>query len=87
METNFKIDLGLKAKDKITNFEGIIIGRCQHMFGCNTYGLAPQTYDKTTMKRGETEWFDEGRLEVIGEGIEPKSVQTQYRGSEYQEHP
>ncbi len=84
---NFKLKLGKKAKDKITMFEGIIIARAEHLFGCNTYGLAPQAFDKGTNKRGDTEWFDEGRLEIIGEGIAPEDVQTTKPGCDHRDHP
>jgi hypothetical protein len=40
METIFKHELGKEAKDKITGYEGIIVCRCEHLFGCNTYGIA-----------------------------------------------
>lgn len=83
----FKIELGLQAKDKITGFKGIIIGRCEHLFGCNTYGIAPQTYDTDKNKRGETEWFDEGRIEVIGQGVKAEDVQTDKPGCDHRDHP
>lgn len=38
----FKHKLGLKAKDKITGFEGIITARCEYLTGCNQYCLTPQ---------------------------------------------
>jgi hypothetical protein len=75
--------LGKQAKDKIIGFQGILIGRTEYLFGCNVYGIAPQVFDKEKGKRGETEWFDEGRIEVIGPGILPKAVQAQDPGAEY----
>lgn len=83
----FKHEMGLEAKDKITGFEGIIVCRCQHLFGCSTYGIAPRVFDKEKGKRGDTEWFDEGRIEIIGQGIKPADVQTDEPGSEWREHP
>lgn len=83
----FNIQLGLEAKDKITGFTGIIIGRCEHLFGCNTYGIAPRNYDTEKNKRGDTEWFDEGRIEVIGEGIKPSEVQAIKPGCDKRDHP
>jgi hypothetical protein len=78
-------ELGLKAKDKITGIEGIIVGRCEHLFGCNTYGIAPQKTKEG--KRLDTEWFDEGRIEIIGKGIEPSKVKVEKPGCDYREHP
>ncbi len=60
------IELGMKAKDKVTGFEGIIVGRCRYLTGCDQYGLAPAA------KEGKIEpaqWFDEGRIEVVGQGV------------------
>jgi len=85
--TNFKHELGKLAKDQITLFEGIIVGRAEHLFGCQTYGLAPQSYDKEKGKRGDTEWFDEGRLIIIGEGIKAEEVKTEVNGCDYRDHP
>jgi hypothetical protein len=81
----FLHELGKKAKDKITNFEGVIIGRTEYLFGCNVYGLAPATLEDG--KRRDTEWFDEGRIEIIGKGITAKEVTAKKNGSEYHEVP
>ncbi|HEX2682698.1 MAG TPA: hypothetical protein VHL77_02125 [Ferruginibacter sp.] len=77
--------LGKQVKDKITGFEGIAIGVINYLFGCNQIGIAPPM-DKEG-KRPPVEWFDEGRCEIIGDGIEPASVQTDKPGSEYNDHP
>lgn len=69
-------NLGKKAKDKITGFEGIIIGKIIYLFGCHQYGIAPQGYDKEKGTRFETQWFDEGRIEIIGDGITAEEVKS-----------
>jgi len=69
-------NLGKKAKDKITGFTGIIIGKCIYLFGCAQYGIAAQTFDKEKSKRGDTEWFDEGRIEILGDGINAREVKA-----------
>ena len=76
-------NLGKKAKDKITNFEGIIVGKITYLFGCNQYGLAGQTYDAKENKRAPTEWFDEGRIEIIGEGITAAEVKADKPGADF----
>lgn len=81
----FTIELGAEVKDKITGFSGIVVLRAEHLFGCATYGIAPKVL--ADGKKGETEWFDEGRIEVIGKGISAKSVQVEKKGSEFREHP
>lgn len=69
--------LGKKAKDKVTGFEGIIVGRIEYLFGCNQYGIAPEAKDG---KVNETNWFDEGRIEVLGPGVTAEEVQTERPG-------
>lgn len=71
------ITLGQKAKDKVTGFEGIIIGRIEYLFGCTQYGLCPPANDGKT---NDTQWFDEGRIEITGKGILPKEVKTEKNG-------
>lgn len=85
--STFKHELGKQAKDKITNFEGILVARAEHLFGCSTYGIAPQVFDKEKGTRGETQWFDEGRIEVIGEGIAAEEVKAEKPGCDYRDHP
>jgi hypothetical protein len=72
--SKFKFPLGIKAKDKITGFEGIILGRGDYLTGCNTYGLKPKV-DKDG-KIQNMEWFDEGTIKKSGEGISTKSVKA-----------
>lgn len=74
--------LGKQAKDKITGFEGIVVTKLISLFGCNQYGIASQVFDKEKGKRGETEYFDEGRLEITGIGILPSEVQVEEPGAE-----
>lgn len=58
----FKFDLGRKAKDTITGFQGTITGRAQYMTGCNQYVLQPSTDNG---KWVDGQWFDENRLELL----------------------
>lgn len=58
------IELGSKARDIITGFEGIVGGHCRHLTGCDQYSLTPMGLkDDGGMKEGA--WFDEQRLEVL----------------------
>lgn len=72
------IELGSEVKDKVTGFTGIVIGYAVYLFGCTQYGIA----SKSKSNR-QTEWFDEGRLEVIGKGIIGKNVKAEKPGAEY----
>lgn len=74
--------LGKLGKDKITDIEGIIVGKITYLFGCNQYGIAPKAA-KDTGKRPDTEWFDEGRIEIIGEGITAASVSVEQPGADF----
>lgn len=65
------IQLGQKGKDKITGFEGIITGRAQYLYGCIQYCITPKI--KADVIK-DSQWFDEGRIEITGKGIEPKEV-------------
>jgi hypothetical protein len=70
-------NLGKEARDKITGFEGIIIGKIYYLFGCSQYGIAPKSVDG---KINDTNWFDEGRIEIIGNGIQPEEVRAERNG-------
>lgn len=72
-------DLGLKFKDQVTGFEGILVGRAEHLYGCNTYGIQP-VIDKDG-KKPKVLWFDEGRLIKTGEGINPENVKAVKNGA------
>ncbi len=76
--------LGKKAKDKISGVEGIIVAKIDYLFGCAQYGIVPPAQDG---KRMDTEYFDEGRIEITGCGITPEEVQSAGPGGEMREHP
>ena len=70
-------NLGKKAKDKVTGFEGIVISKITYLFGCAQYGIAPEVRDG---KIGDTNYFDDGRIEITGAGITPEEVQAEKPG-------
>lgn len=61
------IKLGVKAKDRITGFEGIVIAKVVYLNGCIQYCLKPPLSKKGELREGE--YFDEGELKVTGEGL------------------
>ena len=77
-------NLGKKAKDKITNFEGIIIGKVTYLFGCDQYCITPIVKDGAIQK---SEWFDDGRVEILKEGIEPEKVRGTKNGGPNRDCP
>jgi hypothetical protein len=78
------IQLGQKAKDKVTGFEGIIIGRCQYLTGCDQYGLVPPARDG---KIESAQWFDEGRIEIVGAGVTAAEVTAPRNGGPNRDAP
>ena len=60
--SEFKFELGQRAKDTITGFQGTITGRSQYMTGCNQYALQPSADNG---KWVDGQWFDENRLELL----------------------
>ena len=78
------IRLGQKAKDIVTGFEGIVIGRAEYLYGCAQFGLMPPAVDG---KIGSTEWFDEGRIQAIGAGIAPEQVRAEKPGGPNRDAP
>ncbi|MBC8053766.1 MAG: hypothetical protein H7Y13_11945 [Sphingobacteriaceae bacterium] len=79
-----RFKLGEKAKDKVTGFEGIIIGRAEYLTGCDQYGLTPPAKDGKVEKN---EWFDEGRIEIIGEGFPASAVMGSKKGGPNRDTP
>lgn len=71
---DFKFELGDKAKDKITGFEGIIVYRTQWLHNCNVYGMKSQEL-KDGMPRDNAQ-FDEPQLELVKEKEIEKSRKT-----------
>jgi hypothetical protein len=66
MQTKFKYPMNAIAKDTISGFQGVIIARNAHLFGCAQYGLAPQELSSDGSPRA-TEYFDEARIEIVDE--------------------
>ncbi len=64
MQTKFKYLLNVIAKDSVSSFEGVLIARNAHLFGCAQYGLAPKELASDGSPR-KTEYFDESRIEIL----------------------
>lgn len=60
----FKFNLGDRAKDSMTSFEGIIIARTEFLNGCTRYGLKP-TFLQKAGSTLEEEYFDEAQIEIV----------------------
>lgn len=71
---------GKKARDKVTGLVGIITGKIVWMYGCNQYCIVPPVDKEGKVVDGS--WFDEGRIEIIEDAIEPKDVQVARGGAD-----
>lgn len=77
--------LGKKVKDKITDFEGIATSKHIYLTGCNQFGVQPKVNKEGNVP--DVRFFDEGRLEIIGEGISAEEVKSEDAGCDHREHP
>ena len=73
--------LGQKAKDKITGFTGILTGKAEYLTGCTQYSIQPDVKESGDFI--EARWFDEGRLEIIGSGINQKDILGEENGADF----
>ena len=70
------LEMGREARDTITGFVGIIVGRIRYITGCDQLLICPKVKGDNEFQEGK--WFDEPRLEytknenkVIFGGEEP----------------
>ena len=79
-ETRGKQDsfFGKEAEDKVTGFKGIIVGRKVALFGVDQYAIQPKGGKKGSVKKAK--WFDEGRLNILGKGVEVEEVTAEKPG-------
>ena len=62
---------GKEVKDKVTGIKGVVIGRKVPLFGSDQYAIQPKANKKGIP---DAEWLDEGRLEIIGNGVKQEEV-------------
>ena len=72
-------------QDKITGFRGIATSKHIYLTGCSQYGLQPPM--NTDGKVPDKVYFDEGRLEVVGEGFKKEDVAAAENGCDDRERP
>jgi len=61
------MQLGIKVKDKITGFEGIVIGFVQYLSGCNQSLVVPPVDKDGKVVAGE--WLDVQRLDRLDQSV------------------
>ena len=64
----FKYELGVELKDRLTGYQGIVVGRTEYLNGCHRYSLQSRQLNKDN-KPAEWEAFDEMQLDPVG-GVE-----------------
>ena len=75
-----------KLEDKITGFYGTIIGRTQYLTGCDQYCLSPPIR-KDINEVQKSEWFDEGRIKILGPGVSAADVAGPAPGGPHRDAP
>jgi len=62
----FEFQFNQKVRDKVTGFEGIVLGRTEYATGCVQYGVCPS---KLTIdgRMPDWHWLDGGRLVLIND--------------------
>lgn len=73
-----KIKLGQEVEDKVTGFKGIVIGQTKWLTGCDQSIVKAKAKVDSLPLDGQ--WFDDGQLKFIGEGINAKDVQDKKPG-------
>lgn len=59
-----KVDIGRTYRAIVTGFEGLCIGKCTYLTGCDRAGIQPRTLDKDG-KPQDSIWFDESELVLV----------------------
>lgn len=78
--------LGLKGRDKITGYEGVITSACFDLYGCVQVALNPPMAKDGTVPDGR--WFDVSRVDVSPERVMAAPSFAGYsRPSDYDKGP
>lgn len=75
---NFQFQNGDEVTEKITGFTGIITGTCFYLTGCNQYLITAKS--ESANKEPIALWYDEGRIELVGNKFSEKDVVGQENG-------
>ena len=65
----FKYELGIEVRDIVSGYQGIITARIQYLLGSTEYGIIPRNINKDCEKRTGIEYFLEGKLEYVSDGL------------------
>jgi hypothetical protein len=59
------INLGSEARCRITGFEGVCVGRAEWLYSCTKVLIQPRKLLEKTGLPVDSQWFDEGQIELI----------------------
>jgi len=65
------IAMGDKVKDTLSGFTGIVLGRAEHLTGCNQVYVLPASDSDNELKDGV--WFDVERVEKLVDQVVERS--------------
>jgi hypothetical protein len=73
----FKFDQGIRLKDRVTGFVGIVDQRLEMLNGCLRYSITG-----TTNEKGEYQGYyvDEAQLEYVDEGLQKNPIEKNKTG-------
>ncbi len=80
------IDFGDKARDSITKFEGIVVGKATFLYGCSRIQIEKAGLNKEG-NADEPLWFDEQRVVLVEEKQPPISKQSKATTGGLQKDP
>lgn len=70
----FEFELGDKLRDRVSEVEGIVIGRIEYLNGCTQYAIKPKkTKDGKVL---DAEWVDSQQVEKVKGGLKIKPKNT-----------
>ncbi len=70
-----KFTLGQRVRCMVTNYEGILINRIEHLNGCVQYCVKPQVDPEKPHERPDGHYIDDEQLELVDQGIlDPPTV-------------
>ena len=83
--TDSRVKLGVKAEDKVSGFQGIVIGLSQWLTGCDQVCLKPKVGRDGKIRDGQ--WFDEGQVVYLSKGLTAKDVKSKTNGGPQPDAP
>ncbi|MGE4193057.1 MAG: hypothetical protein AB7E51_06690 [Pseudodesulfovibrio sp.] len=62
-----QLAFGVTAKDRISGFTGVVVGKASYITGCDQYLVQPKMTNKQVLEgeKPDGQWFDENRVEEV----------------------